>query len=215
MNHKLDLTTASVLPPFLNEVLIGFILGDGGIFYASKRSATPRFEFSMGQERWAFAQHMALLYELYANNPLKEVKVQAVVNGKWLISYRFKTQSLVVFTHYRCLFYKVNRITGKTVKVVPHNIVDLLTPVVLAYLIMSDGNYDAKRNRVRIYTNSFTKADVELLAGAIQSKYDINAGVMADKKDQYIITIGAKELPKLRSLVSQHMLPSMKYRIGE
>ena len=54
---------------------------------------------------------------------------------------------------------------------------------------MSDGNF----NRVRIYT----KADVELLA----NKFGIYAGVMADKKDQYIIT---NELSKL---VSHHILP--------
>ncbi len=144
------------------------------------------------------------------------MKVQAISGShKWLISYRFKTQSLAVFTYYRDLFYIVNSITGKVIKVVPQNIMNLLTPVVLAYLIMSDGNFDAGQNRVRIYTNSFTKTDVELLASAIQSKYGIYTAVMADKKDQYIITIGARELSKLRALISQHMLPSMKYRIGE
>ncbi len=43
------------------------MLGDGGIFYASKRSATPRFEFSMGHKQSAFAQHMASLFKAYAN----------------------------------------------------------------------------------------------------------------------------------------------------
>lgn len=26
------------LPPYLDEALIGFLLGDGGVFYAAKRS---------------------------------------------------------------------------------------------------------------------------------------------------------------------------------
>lgn len=112
------------------------------------------------------------------------------------------------------MFYKYHESTGRYVKVVPAGIIELLTPVALAYLIMGDGNYDSVRNRVRIYTNSFTKKDVERLAEAINKNFGIYAGVMLDRKDQYIITIGAKELDKLRSLVLPHMVPSMKYRVG-
>jgi hypothetical protein len=42
-----------------------------------------------------------------------------------------------------------------------------MNPIVLSYLIMSDGNFYVGRNRVRRYTNSFTKDEVELLATAI------------------------------------------------
>jgi hypothetical protein len=41
-----------------------------------------------------------------------------------------------------------------------------MNPIVLAYLIMTDGNYDKSRKRVRIYTNSYTKKEVELLQKA-------------------------------------------------
>lgn len=115
------------------------------------------------------------------------------------------------------MFYVVNPVTGRGVKVVPTNIEELLTPVALAYLIMADGNYDAGRNRVRIYTNSFTYKDVVRLAQAIKANFGVYVGVMEDspRKNQYILTIGANELAKLKELVLPHMLPSMKYRIGE
>jgi len=199
------------LSQHLHEILVGYLLGDGGIFYASKKSGSPRFEFSMGQERVEFAQHLALLFKDYAR---KEVKVKAIANGSFYTSYRFKTKSLELFSYYRDMFYVTNQATGRAVKVVPQNIAELLTPVALAYLIMADGNYDRGRNRVRIYTNSFSKEEVTLLATAIRLNFGIYVGVLADKKDQYILTIGAKELPKLKRLVSEHMLPSMKYRIG-
>lgn len=72
----------------------------------------------------------------------------------------------------------------KRVKIVPSNIFELLDPIVLAYLIMCDGNYDHSRNRVRIFTNSFTKEEVELLAKSINDKFGIYAGVLHDKNDQ-------------------------------
>jgi hypothetical protein len=69
-------------------------------------------------------------------------------------------------------------------KIIPENIYELLDPIVLAYLIMGDGNFDKGRNRVRIYTNSFTKAQVENLALAIDKKFGIYTGVLQDNKNQ-------------------------------
>lgn len=89
-----------------------------------------------------------------------------------------------------------------------------MNPIVLAYLIMSDGNFDKTRNRVRIYTNSYSKMDVERLAKAIQSKLNIYIGVLHDRKDQWILTIGAKELNNLRAIVEPHFEHGMLYRIG-
>ena len=89
-----------------------------------------------------------------------------------------------------------------------------MNPIVLSYLIMSDGNFYVGRNRVRIYTNSFTKAEVELLANAINSRLDIYTGVLYDRKDQYILTIGAKQLSLLREICKPHFEQSMLYRLG-
>ena len=103
---------------------------------------------------------------------------------------------------------------NKYVKVVPNNLIDLMDPIVLAYMIQGDGNFDKGRNRVRIYTNSFTKTEVENLANAINVKLNIYAGVLHDRKDQWILTIGAKNLELLRKLVSPYFHSSMLYRLG-
>ena len=89
-----------------------------------------------------------------------------------------------------------------------------MSPVVLTFLIMGDGNFDKGRNRIRIYTNSFTHSDTILLAKAIKNKLNINCSVLHDRNNQYIITIGAKQLPLLREIVADHIHPSMLYRIG-
>lgn len=111
------------------------------------------------------------------------------------------------------MFYKFTE-TNKFVKIVPVNIINLMDPIVLAYLIQGDGNFDKGRNWVRIYTNSFSKSEVESLALAINTKLKIYTGVLLDRKDQWILTIGAKNLDLLRKLVSPHFHPSMLYRIG-
>lgn len=89
-----------------------------------------------------------------------------------------------------------------------------MDPLVLAYLIMSDGNFDQGRKRVRIYTNCFTKQEVEKLALAINNNLGIYTGVLHDRNDQWILTIGAKNLELLRNTVSPYFHSSMLYRIG-
>ena len=86
--------------------------------------------------------------------------------------------------------------------------------IVLAYLLMSDGNYDNNRKRIRIYTNSFKKEEVQLIANAINIKFGIYVGVLHDRKDQWILTIGAKQLDSVREIVKPYFENSMLYRIG-
>jgi hypothetical protein len=112
------------------------------------------------------------------------------------------------------MFYSFNPDKNKYIKIVPINIIDLMNPIVLAHMIQGDGNFDKGRNRVRIYTNSYKKEEVENLALAINSKLNIYTGVLHDRKDQWILTIGANNLDLLRRTVSSHFHPSMLYRLG-
>jgi hypothetical protein len=73
---------------------------------------------------------------------------------------------------------------SKFKKIVPNEILDLMNPIVLAYLIMTDGNYDKSRNRIRIYTNSYTKQEVEFLQKSISMKIGLYVGILHDRKDQ-------------------------------
>lgn len=156
-----------------------------------------------------------IIFNLFISTPLKSVEIKGKLNN--YLNYRLKTRSLSVFNKYYELFYKEKTlIEGKSkyIKIVPINISDYMNPIVLAYLIMSDGNYDKSRNRIRIYTNSFTKQEVEILAESIKFKLGIYVGVLHDRKDQWILTIGAKQLELLRKLVLPYFEKSMLYRIG-
>jgi hypothetical protein len=199
------------LPTKLHNILIGLILGDGHIYKTSPTS-NSRFEMSFGKDRKLFALWISDLFKDYSNTGIKKVIVKTVFT---LVSnYRIKTRSLPIFNYYHDIFYEKNNETWKYKKIVPSNIQDLMNPIVLAYLIMSDGNFDKTRNRIRIYTNSYSKTEVERLALSIKSKLNIYVGVLHDRKDQWILTIGAKELDNLRTIVEPHFEPSMLYRLG-
>lgn len=146
------------------------------------------------------------------SNPVKSLEIKG--KDKTFTNYRLKTKSLPLFVPYYSKFYEYNEDLNKFTKIVPLDIIEFMDPIVLAYLIMTDGNYDKGRNRVRIYTNSYSKEDVQRLALIIKEKFDIYTGVLHDRNNQWILTIGAKNLELLRSIVNPHFQPSMRYRIG-
>ena len=203
--------TNTNLPQELNSILIGIMLSDGGL-YRSSPTANVRFEMSFGEKYKSLAFHIGELFKDYMSNPVKPIEIKG--KNKVYINYRLKTKTLPVFNSYYEMFYKFNHLTNKYVKIVPDNILDLMDPIVLAYLIQGDGNFDKSRNRVRIYTNSYQKLEVENLALAIKTKLNIYTAPLHDRKDQWILTIGANNLELLRKTVKPHFHSSMLYRIG-
>lgn len=199
------------LPIDLHFILIGIMLGDGSL-YRSSPTANVRLEISLGQNYEAFALFLGNLFKEYMSNPVKTLEIKG--KNKNYTNYRLKTKSLPVFVNYFDMFYELDKDLNKYKKIVPRNICELMNPIILAYLIMTDGNFDKGRNRVRIYTNSYTKKEVENLALAINTKLNIYVGVLHDRNNQWILTIGAKYLDLLRDVVSKHFHASMLYRIG-
>jgi hypothetical protein len=115
-------------------------------------------------------------------NPIKCIEIKG--KNKIYKNYRLKTVSLPILYEYFEIFYKFDLCLKKNFKIIPENIFNLLDPIVLAYLIMSDGNFDKNRNRIRIYTNSFTKKEVQQLSDAINNIFNIYTNILHDRKDQ-------------------------------
>jgi len=187
------------------------MLGDGSL-YRSSPTSNVRFEISFGQKYESFALYLGELFKELMSNPVKSLEIKG--KSKTYTNYRLKTKSLPLFVPYFSMFYDFNEDLSKYVKIIPKNIFEYMNPIVLAYLIMTDGNFDKGRNRVRIYTNSYKKEEVQRLALAINDKFNIYTGVLHDRNNQWILTIGAKNLTLLRDTVSDYFHHSMKYRIG-
>lgn len=84
----------------------------------------------------------------------------------------------------------------------------------MAHLIMGDGNYLSERNVIRIYTNSFTKENVDLLSNIIYSNLYIKNKVVHDRNNQYIIIIEKESINHTRETILPYMHYSMLYKLG-
>jgi hypothetical protein len=102
------------------------------------------------------------------------------------------------------LFYK------NKIKVVPVNIVDLITPLGLAIWIMCDG---WKHNKgVTIATNSFSISDNELLINALNQKFGLSCRMIYDHSYPSI-HIPYTNMSILQNLVVPYMHSTLLYKI--
>jgi hypothetical protein len=210
-NHKKELRSKSKLSIYLNDVLIGLLLSDGYLERSSPTSGV-RLTVSFGVKHLAYLMYLFNLLEPYTNTEPTSI---SVYNKQTKTNYevcRFKTVSLPQLLYYYELFYKVNS-EGKFIKVIPLNIEELLSPVVLAHLLMGDGNIKQPDKIIRIYTNSFSHEEVSRLALAITRKLNILTKVVHDRNNQYMITISKSELYLVQELIKPHIHPSMYYKI--
>lgn len=125
---------------------------------------------------------------------------------------RFKTISMSQLLYYYNIFYKKNIINNIFEKIVPMELKNNFNAILLAHLIMGDGNYLNTRNIIRIYTNSYTEKDVRLLSNIIIDNLGIDTKVVFDRKDQYIIVI--ENINYIRDILLPYMHPSMLYKLG-
>lgn len=192
---------------YLEKVIIGQILSDG---YVERTGVNCRLSFSFGGAYLEYANWIGI--QDYCSNSV--YSVVSVTKEKKYTNYRLKTRTNSIFNKYREMFYIMQN-NGKYRKAI--NIGDL--PIVLAHLIMGDGTFSTRDNRVRICTYSFSFEECTMLADAIKKKCAISCKVLLDRADssgekQYILTIGKNSLMKLQEVVLPHMHKSMLYRIG-
>lgn len=208
-----NLMALNGLSPELVDIIVGTMLGD----------AKMTFSFTSGNAAYICEQssvhkdYLFHLFDLFKDftdkvEPVKYTRVDAR-NGVTSTSYYFNTVALPIFIQFAKMFYTEVAGTRKVIKVVPSNIYDLLTPRALAYWIMDDGMY-VKRGGVTLCTDSFTKAEVGLLKGVLESKFGFICQIHHKGANQRIY-ISGKSLGKLTTMVKPFMHESFMYKLAK
>ncbi|CAJ0755113.1 3631_t:CDS:2 [Entrophospora sp. SA101] len=159
-----------VVPPQLQQVITGMILGDG---HLQLRGSLARF--TIGLKDKEFAYHLWDLFNSIGIVGAEPYCSTSVIkpSGNLSVTYHFVTFTLPYFTHLYHNWYRLDN--GKKVKALPSNIDELLTPVALAYWISSDGSYNKTQGAVIIHTESFSPDEVEILRSILSDKFNIDS----------------------------------------
>ena len=124
--YKVSSKSYLTVPNYLDEIIIGSMLGDLSAHKAYINSYT-RLTFTQSIKNRIYIEHMYSLFEKYCGSrPL----IRTIKNTEYKCI-TFNTLSLPCFNVYMDLFYKFNGIRYK--KVVPKDLAKYLTPIGLAY----------------------------------------------------------------------------------
>lgn len=197
------------------ETIVGNLLGDASLERA-KPTYNTRFRFDQSYpEHSSYLQSLYLLYQnltgplgspkIYTRNPDKRT-------GKVYTSIAFKTRALDSLNYFHDLFY-VYDFHGKSRKVIPESIQELLTARGLAYWIMDDGGINAYKATI-LNTNSFTYNEVLLLQKALEMNFGLRTWISIKRPNQWIILIGVRQTVSLSNIVGVYMHPSMYHKVA-
>lgn len=185
------------------NIIVGCLLGDGRLESRSVNN-TARLRVHHGESQKDYVMwKYRMLQEITSCKPRKIIWEDKKRNKK-CISWYFHTLTLDELRDLYLRFYKNNK------KIVPKEIVELLTPETIAVWTMDDGCND--RNILIYNSHGFTYLEQKRLIKALQSKYGIKATLNKDRND-YRIRIRKESIPRLITLIDPYIISSMRYKI--
>lgn len=196
------------IPEWFKQVVCGLMLSDASIRMNGKHAtmSIQQTHKELTEEIWKMCFQLNLV--------LSDIHIINRKNKK--LVYSFQTLTLPFFTSlYQEWYQKKN---NKNYKVLPLNLYCLFTPLTFAFLIMGDGSWDKSGSRIVLHLNNFHLNEVQRIQAILLSKFNISSYLIknlhSDTNRGYIIKIPSKEVHKVRELVSDHMYPTLKYKIG-
>jgi LAGLIDADG DNA endonuclease family len=192
------------IPSFHNSVIIGILLSDGWVHNATSHAKSPRIGFKQSLLRFEYLWQVFSVLSPFCN------RLPRLIIGKRnktiTFGVEFATRSLPCFITYLELFYVNNK------KIIPENIYHLLDPIALAHWISGDGIY-FKGGGLSLSTESFTLVEVIKLINVLIIRYNLKCTIHTKRPGAFHIHISKNSMDLLRTLVSQHMVKSMRYKI--
>ena len=95
-------------------------------------------------------------------------------------------------------------------KILPENILDLLTPRMIAVWFMDDGSNTI--NSFTLNTHGFQKLEQLAIKKFLENRYDVSVNLIEDRA-KHKLYIGKSDYEKFRKIVEPYIIPSMSYKI--
>lgn len=182
------------------------LLGDATMYHVS-REAYIKFEQERHQK--LFADHLFEIFNQYCFMPAPKERLN---RDQTLKSYWFKTFSFPDFTRLYLLFYQKQG--NRRLKSIKKGLVlKELTPRGLAYWIMSDGSLQKDGKTMILNTQGFSHSENLILSDELNEKFGLCSHVIPHKKIYFVIEIPGQDYALVYDLVSDFMIPSMRYKI--
>jgi hypothetical protein len=188
--------TVGSLSQLQKSLIIGTILGDGYLrIVPGRKNALLEINHSFKAK-----DYVDWKYSILKNITVSSPKRRRTNEGR--IAYRFYTKQLPELTELYKIFYKDNK------KIVPNNLV--LNSTILSVWYMDDGS-KCENSNFYLNTQQYSIDDQNILLKKL-NRLGIDARLNKDKSYQRIRLL-SKSISRLRELIEDKIIPSMKYKI--
>ena len=191
-------------------VIIGSLLGDGTMRIGKgAKNANLKTEHGLEQKKYVEWKYRILKSFVFTKPKISYRNEEN--GGKYPKSWWFRTIRHPILTEiYKQFYLGEGYRNGR--KIIPLNIKNDFTPLVLAVWIMDDGSYS--RGIIDISTYSFSLQEIYYLQECLKEKFKIEATFYKDRDKGYRMYCRKKETNKLISIIYPYIIPSMMYKIG-
>lgn len=197
----------SLFPPHQLDVIIGSLLGDARLECRSigkRNPVTARLRVHQGEKQKE--------YVFWKYNILKDLVLREPQKSSWdnpkrnlhEVSWYFHTKSLQKFGMLHRYFYR------NSMKILPENIFDMLTPQMIAVWFMDDGSNVGES--FTLSTHSFLLEEQMRIINYLKRHYSISATSVKDRT-KFKIGIGRNDYARFVDIVRPFIIPSMIYKI--
>lgn len=181
------------------EVLTGTILGDASL------AKHGHFHRLFVKHKLAHESLAMLKYEVFREFiSMAPHRFDQRLRGKRYPCVQFVTRTNPVFSGWHSRFYRDRR------KIVPEDILSLLTAQAVAIWLMDDGAADYAG--VTFQTHNFSQEETHRLAAALRAEHGLHTSVRANRA-AWIVYVTAESVPRLRDLVAPYVLPELEYKL--
>ena len=183
------------------EILLGILLGDGHM-ELSPNGKSARLKIEQEGKKLDYVAHLHKVFLDWGAG--------LIVPATNSNNFKFSTAFSPTLVHYHTSFYGSQK-PGE--RQIPRWIEHSFTARSLAYLIMDDGGIKSKQSKgLNINVYSLPKEEQEFLCNILERKFRLKAKVAKDR-DRYRIYISGESYEELVALISDHILPCVRYKI--
>ena|SRR3989344_732869 len=186
------------------EILIGTILGDGHL----EKLYTPESSRLKVEHSYKQKDYVDWLYGEFKNWVRTEPKPKIKkVWGKIHKNYGFSTYGHRLLGNFQKEFYTEKK------KIIPADLVNHITPLVLAVWYMDDGSIKSSKHKgIFLNTQSFNEEDVKKLQDVLRNMFGITTITRKVPGGEQIY-LGGESGGKFIEIIRPYIIPSLQYKI--
>lgn len=190
------------------NIVIGCVLGDGYFQKTGERNARLRLEHSEKQRHYIFWKWQEL--KRYMQDRPKRILRFNPVWKKTYAYYRCQSHASPTFGNLQRIFYDARR------KRIPKTIQSLVRdPLALAVWYMDDGYYYRRDRTAYLYLSRVAMEEEKRLHDTFRSNFHLHPVLERKKDGNMNFKFPVKETRKLIHILAPHVIPSMRYKLGE